>query len=27
VYTVSYRNGQRVLSAAELTRIARGLRS
>ena len=26
VYTVSYRNGQRVLSAAELTRIARGLR-
>jgi hypothetical protein len=27
VYTVSYRNGQRVLSAAELTRIANGLRS
>ena len=27
VYSVSYRNGQRVLSAAELTRIARGLRS
>lgn len=27
VYTVSYRTGQRLLSAAELTRIARGLRS
>ena len=27
VYTVSYRAGQRVLSATELTRIANGLRS
>ena len=27
VYTVSYRTGQRVLSAAELTRIANGLRA